>query len=139
METAPLCYNKIIVHILGGASMKTKQIELDDINVELKVLKYGKFKKVVSKFSGLVLGLFALLDVEDDSKLADGIVGYIGDNIGQVEQVMYELTDLTTETIEEIYITDFIVIFEELLNLYGIDKEVIVGFFKNNIRQNQAI
>jgi hypothetical protein len=119
--------------------MKTKQVKLDDIDVELKVLKYGKFKKVVSKFSGLVLGLFALLDTEDDSKLADGIVGYIRDNMGQVEQVIYEMTDLTAETIEEIYITDFVVIFEELLNLYGIDKEVVMGFFKNNIRQNQAI
>ena len=118
--------------------MKTKLVELEDIKVEIKVLKYGKFKKVVSKFSQLVLGLFELLDIEDDKQMVDRIMEFIGSNISQVEEVMYEITNLTPETIEEVYITDFVTIFDEMLQLYGIDKETIKGFFKNSLPQRQA-
>jgi hypothetical protein len=119
--------------------MKRKEVKLEDITVTIQVLKYGKLKKIISRSADVVVGAMELLNIEDDKELSDGVIKFVKDNITEVEGILLEFTDLTPETIEEIYITEFPILFEETLSLYGLKKETIIDFFTQKIPQRNQV
>jgi predicted nucleic acid-binding protein len=111
--------------------MRKKVLKLEDVEVELYGLKYGKIKEVVLDASKLFSKVLEMTEKGDD-ELTKLVGPFIQDNLGDVESILFKLTNLNSETVQEVYIDEFLTIFKELLAFNNIKVQQILNFFPKN-------
>lgn len=114
---------------------RVKQLQLEEMSIEVYELKYGKFKEVINQSTKLIGAFFKVID-NPVMDLSVGIPMFIQDNLPELEKVFYQFTSLTPDTIDDIYITEIPLVLDEILKFYGFSIESIKDFFTNLFPKN---
>lgn len=109
-----------------------KKIKLDEIEIEIRGIKYTEIKEVVNCSQSKIDEAFNLLE---SANIIEDTIKFIVNNLDQVIHLLERLTDKNKEQLEDMEILDLVYITNEILKHNGVNIKSIYDFFTKNFRE----
>lgn len=120
--------------------IKTKTIELNGINVEVRRAKTREVKELIKDMATKVTGVanFIYNNSATNEEMIESVPEFIVENIEFIEEYILKFTvDFTQDDLDDLEFLDLIELSKEILSHNGINGGFIKSFFQNLMKVGQ--
>ena len=121
--------------------LKTKTIELNDVNIEIRRAKTREIKDLIKDVATKVTGVanFIYNNSATNEEMIESVPEFIVENIEFIEKYILKFTvDFTQDDLDDLEFLDLIELSKEILSHNGVNGGFIKSFFQNLMKVGQS-
>lgn len=121
--------------------LKTKTIELNDVNIEIRRAKTREIKDLIKDVAIKVTGVanFIYNNSATNEEMIESVPEFIVENIEFIEKYILKFTvDFTQDDLDDLEFLDLIELSKEILSHNGVNGGFIKSFFQNLMKVGQS-